>query len=274
MSHPAVGGRIGQAAVLVVCRLQASSTIKKPWSAPAICACSLLNMIDWIWHQTDVVLGQLTKDQWEAWRGSATTLGGLIALFIGVRTYRRNVKLKREEQARLVYARVQNIRHFDAGMVVTFTMSGSARDVVTREEFNSFSRMQEQIATTPVLQVTLIVHNGSKELVGRTNVQLVDTHFSAIYPLRGILESLPPESTTRVELTMLGRKGGLYPSLGATVAFSDASGQWWRRHLAEPVKPIHRDPGNEMKTPAEDNPSWRIQLRRALRKERGVAMIP
>ena len=56
-------------------------------------------MVDWLF-------GLLTPTQWDALRNWLATVGGLIALLIAANTYRRNVRIKREEQARLVYSKI------------------------------------------------------------------------------------------------------------------------------------------------------------------------
>lgn len=65
------------------------------------------------WGYVQIVLdwffGLMTPAQWDALRNWLTTVGGLIALLIAANTYRRNVRIKREEQARLVYSKLKDV---------------------------------------------------------------------------------------------------------------------------------------------------------------------
>jgi len=234
-------------------------------------------MWDWLFHQVDVVLGLLTPEQWDALRNTITAVGGLIALFIGVSTYRRNVKLKREEQARLVYATLNSVKYVEEGVAIHLHASGiphSFRGITLETKRNQFSKLDDELTTTPILIANLVVHNGSKELIGVSNLQLVNLDRSFIYPVRGIVPFVSPESYMTIEVMTPRSSEETSLRLGATIAFSDASGQWWRRHLTQPVRAIHADPGNEMAVAALDKPSGRILLRRWARKVKGQPEIP
>ena len=234
-------------------------------------------MLDSIAHSVDLLLALLTKAQWDAWRGWLTTAGGLIALFVGVRTYRRNVKLKREEQARLVYATLLAKVDYavdDFLKLDRFERLQKHIEVATYEDYDVNSLGPSIRTSEAAVQVTLVVNNHSKELVGRANVQVVDLISGKILPFRGILEAIPPEGERRIRVTIKAANVIDSSRLGATVAFSDASGQWWRRHLTEPVRPIHSDPGNIQEMTENDKLSVSVKGRRLLRAVRGITPIP
>lgn len=65
------------------------------------------------------------------------------------------------------------------------------------------------------------------------------------------VEAVDPESDSIVSFVWPHGDHPAYPSLGSTVIFRDASEQWWRRHLSEPIEEVHDDPDNTGLTPAE-----------------------
>lgn len=203
-------------------------------------------MVDWFF-------GLLTPDQWDALRNWLATIGGIIALLIAANTYRRNVRIRREEQARLVYSRVDEVTFHEAG--ADFPMSdkagvGSGSGVAISP--TSTPGHGRWLAGSPAIQVIAVVHNGSKELIGPVKVQMVNGGNGSIWDTFSIqLGAVEPESDKYFEFTWLNDFHPGQPSLETTVLFRDASGQWWRRHLAEPIERVHDDPENAAHTPAE-----------------------
>jgi len=75
-------------------------------------------MIDWF-------LGLLAPAQWDTWRNWLATIEGLVAIGIATLTYRRNVKLKREEQSRLVYSKSTHVKNHPPGATFNLLPHGA-----------------------------------------------------------------------------------------------------------------------------------------------------
>jgi hypothetical protein len=251
--------------------------------------------IDWL-------LGQLTPAQWDSWRNWLATIGGLIALSIAALTYRRNVRLKREEQARLVYSKMIDVSHHDQG--ATFSMlpngasqgNGSPFMGIIPNPDPSDPHKSLGVALAPLIQATVIIHNGSKELIGPARVQMVNGGNGKVWDQFSIsVGAIDPETDYVVDFTWLNEFHPGQPSLATTVIFRDASGQWWRRHRAEPIERVHNDPENVGMTPPErkafrayqesigiekanlvpePRPSLRVRWHRYWRTRRGKSPIP
>ncbi len=205
---------------------------------------------------TDLIngfFGILSPEQWEMWRNWLATLGGLIALAIALRTYWRNVRLKREEQARLVYAKVVHVIQYDKGDEIHFNAHGSTSGIAAAkyDVVLGAGGKPTFVAKESIIQPVLAVHNGSKELIGPLKIELVNRGKSTVYQNSALMALADPEVDTLVELTLTNDVAPGFPPLGARVIFRDASGSWWRRHLAEPIEPVHDDPENWVQGPVE-----------------------
>ncbi|SDS53247.1 hypothetical protein [Microterricola viridarii] len=204
-------------------------------------------MVDWF-------LGLLTSNEWDALRNWLATIGGLVALLIAANTYSRNVRIKREEQARLVYSRLDDLTFHDTG--ADFPMNDKA-GIGTSGGGVAISPTSTPghgrwLAVAPAIQAIVVVHNGSKELIGPIKVQMVNGGNDAIWDTFSIqVDAIEPESDKYFEFTWHNEFHPGQPALATTVLFRDASGQWWRRHRAEPVERVHDDPENVASTPSE-----------------------
>lgn len=148
------------------------------------------------------------------------------------------------------------------------------------------------LATVPVMQLTAVIHNGSKELIGPVKIQVVNTGARRVYDSSISFGPVEPESDYRVNFTIPNDVHPGQPSLGTTLIFRDASGQWWRRHLAEPIEAVHDDPENTSPTrperaayarnalsmgiepSLEPAPSMRVRWHRFWRKRRRKSAAP
>lgn len=197
-------------------------------------------MIEWFF-------GLLSPSQWDAWRNWLATIGGVIALGIAALTYRRNVLLKREEQARLVYAEATQISRHEAGHPVSNTEflphdatlgAGGKSGPGIDKDGNPI-----QVLVAAELQVTVTVFNESKEIIGPVRIEIVD-------PMRGTFhrdphlefQSIRPGQSRIGEIRLDAEDE--WSSAAPTIVFRDAGGEWWRRTVFEPVEHIHDDPAN------------------------------
>lgn len=204
---------------------------------------------------------QVTPEQWEALRNWLATLGGLAALLIATNTYRRNVKGKREEQARLVYAKVIDFKGSHApGTDLMSPLSNGARlgvsPSIKRKPIPPGTGSGIQLlmpkweTTEPAVEVTIALHNGSKELIGPARVQLIDNDVMIdVYSAQ--IEAIDPESEFVVHFIVPNPHHPGVNVFQPTVIFRDASGQWWRRHRSEPIERVHKDPENKGPTAVE-----------------------
>lgn len=253
-------------------------------------------MIDWL-------LGLLTPAQWDAWRGWLTTLGGLVALFVATSTYLRNGRIKREEQARLVYSKHTHVDLYEVGQ--TFSLKSpaadsgqvieGAADVVMNPDSTSAERWLG-LALQPLIQVRVVIHNGSKELIGPARLQVLNAGNGLIWEDFSIkVDAVGPETDYVVDAVWINSFHPGMPSLATTVIFRDASGQWWRRHRSEPIERVHDDPENSGPTAAERSrirqqqsdqgvleaeriqeprPTAAVRLHRLLRRWKGKSPTP
>lgn len=241
-----------------------------------------------------MIVDQITPGSWPDW---IAALGTTAAFLVAAVSYYRSVEVRREEQARLVYSKITH--HVEHDPLAEFEMlpngaqvgaGGEGVGIVTPAVTGGAAR---HLAFAPVIQLTAVIHNGSKELIGPVKLQVVDTGLGTTYDtFSAIYGSVEPESELIVDFILCNVHHPGSPGLGTTVLFRDASGQWWRRHLAEPIERVHNDPENYRYTPAEHaqfaenaramglEPTpdprlpWRVRWRRFVRARRGKSPIP
>ena len=146
-----------------------------------------------------VMSGLLTPDQWDALRNWVGTVGGVVALTIAARTYRRNVRTRREEQARLVYSRITHQVHHLPGAMLDMLPNGAriggrggGTTIVLATCQDEKAR---ELALVPVIQVTARIHNGSKELIGPAKIQMVNSGLDRIYQTFSVsADAVEPET--------------------------------------------------------------------------------
>jgi hypothetical protein len=200
-------------------------------------------MVEYVSHALDSFFGLLTKDQWDAWRSSIVACGGLVALFIALATYVRNAKLRREEQARLVYSRPISVKFLRAGSEFTFGGGVAHGNFETTYRPDASGSSLVWLTTLdPSIQLTAVIHNGSKELIGPVRVAVVNSDGSKTpKSLMVDIAAIEPESDHETTITWANETELDRPSLGTTVEFRDASGAWWRRALLNPIQRIRVD---------------------------------
>jgi hypothetical protein len=207
-------------------------------------------MVDWFF-------GLLTPAQWDAWRNWLATIGGLAALLIAANTYRRNVRIKREEQARLIYSKFTHLVKQKPGDEYDMFPNGAkVRSTTTGEETIQHTDgpefPQRARALTDVIWATAIIHNGSKELIGPARIQMYDRRTGKPWDDFSItVPEIEPESDTAVCFAWAEENHPGKLLLATTVIFRDSTAQWWRRHGAEPVERVHDDPENTGDTSVE-----------------------
>lgn len=219
-----------------------------------------------------------------------------MAFLVAALAYRQSVLLRKESQARLVYAKITNITEFYEGETLeplpNDARIGNGSTAVAY--FPDASGGLSPVAVRPGLQVTVKVHNGSAELISPIKLQIVDLGLQSVIEDTSIVTSGPvePGSDYVVCFTLENTHYPGSPSLGAKLLFRDASGRWWGRYLLNPVEEVHDDPENYTFTAAEragfaanalrmgHHPSadpqvpWRVRLRRFARNIRGKTPIP
>ena len=241
----------------------------------------------------------LSPAEWDALRNWLGTIGGVVALLIASSTYRRNVRIKREEQARLVYSKATHQNFHTPGTFFELLPndarigSGSpGYEIVVQVDKNGQQKAMGH-ALLPIIQVTAVIHNGSKELIGPARIQMVDKGFKRTWDEFSIkVGDVAPESDYVVNFTWINEHHPGQPALGTTVIFRDASAEWWRRHLTEPIEQVHNDPENSGPTPTErvgiraqqivmgvdpmeeHKVTWRVHWNRFRRKCRGKSPLP
>jgi hypothetical protein len=183
--------------------------------------------IDWL-------LGQLTPAQWDSWRNWMAAIGGLIALSFAVATYRRNVRLKRDEQARFVYAAVDLVERFPAGSGFIHrdvpTYNGTRESLLAVEGDRGLHTVAE-----PIVRVRVSVQNRSKELISRTVVEL--DGFAAIGLPRLEIGTCHPEQSKQCDFVLIDQLPDGYP-FEPRLIFTDSSGRAWERYGDDPIRSL------------------------------------
>lgn len=239
----------------------------------------------------------ITLGSWPDWIAAAfTSLAFVVAAF----SYARDVRVRREAQARLVYSKIQHIEYREAGEQFDLLPHGAQAGngtngvvIVRTTPAPGTSPSSALLALVPVIEVTAVIHNGSDELIGPAKIQMVNVGRKQIYDTFSIQAGMiEPKSDHIVSFVWPNADHPGQPALGTTVIFRDASGAWWRRHLSEPIEAVHDDPENAAYTPTEragwaenaramgSEPTpdpkltWRVRWHRFVRTRRGKSPIP
>lgn len=186
-------------------------------------------MLDWF-------LSLLSPEGWEAWRSWLTTIGGLTAMLIAANTYRRNVRDKREEQARLVYAAVVDSGQYRAGewlvpsetekTVIIRLGRMDVRDSIKLDSDHAWSRVR--------------LRNGSRELISSVYVDV-----GRLMPGLAIDASVghgfvEPDSEVVIKFVWANPDRHVPQTLYPQIQFRDSSGVIWHRKSGMPIKRTRR----------------------------------
>lgn len=197
-------------------------------------------------------LDAITPGSWPDWFAAA---GTSLAFWVAAVSYWRSVKLHRQEQARLVYSKTVSINHHEPGTRIVVLpdgcLMGSEAEGVTLQ-IDSHGNAS-YVVETGVFQLVAAIHNGSRELIGPVKIQVVNTGRRRVYDTFAVsVETVEPESDVRVSFVFRNEAyPGGQPSLGTTLLFRDATGNWWRRAGSQPIEQVHNDPENEAPLPAQ-----------------------
>ena len=188
----------------------------------------------------DFVSG-ISAGSWPDWLAAG---GTSLALVIAALSYRRSVQIRHEAQARLVYSYVTDHLEAQPGDRVPMK-SGAISEgvgVILPAGPTGDAFLQAQV---PLLVQTVVVHNGSQELIGPVKVQLTDIGRGVVFEdCAYIVDSVKPNTEARWTFYLQNQSHPGSPSTGSTIVFRDASGSWWRRNRSEPVHHVHEDPEN------------------------------
>jgi hypothetical protein len=240
------------------------------------------------------MIDQITPGSWPDW---IAAIGTTLAFLVAAVSYARSVEVRREAQARLVYSKITHqVMHeplADFEVLPNGAQMGITGDGVGFVSPAATGGKPRNLAVAPVIQVTAVIHNGSKELIGPAKLQIVNGGNNSMYDgFSAVIATVEPESDYIVDFAWRNTQHPGIPGLGATVIFRDASGQWWRRHLSEPIERVHDDPENSRYTPVqhaqmaanaramgmEPEPypkvSWRVRWHRFVRARRGKSPTP
>ena len=248
---------------------------------------------------TGLNLVMITAGSWPNWVQAGFTS---LAVIVAALSYWRSVQVRREAQARLVYSQVSELGFHDAGERLDLLPDGAKIGVPgggTHFVLPSNGDDAHLLTVQPVAQLTAVIHNGSKELIGPAKLQVVryfsrgrGKTYETYQDFAALIDVIPPESEYEVAFTFPNEAQPGQPSLSTTLLFRDASGQWWRRFRAEPIEAVHDDPENDEATPAEratyaanaraagysPTPELTVPLRtrwhRLMRRARGKSPIP
>ncbi|GGE86525.1 hypothetical protein D9V28_03150 [Mycetocola zhadangensis] len=171
------------------------------------------------------------------------------AFIVAALAYRRDIQLRREAQARLVYSKPTTAKVIDAGEQVD--PEGNIPMVITNgcHVVQGADGRWRTFAAEPLLRVRIVIHNGSAELVSRPKVYLVDEGYGVFLPHgEAELNPIDPATDFAQDFVVPNPHHPGQPALSTMLTFRDAHGAWWRRNGDDPVQSIaplgepHRTP--------------------------------
>jgi len=206
----------------------------------------------WATEWLSGLLGALTPAQWDAWRNTLATVGGLVALFIAIRTYRHNVQLKSEEQARKVYAELLEVGDGKVGAYISQpdTLIQVHPEVGKWE--HTGAKEWSFTAAAPWRHYKYAVTNGSDEIIG--SVRFMEQHRykdGSHVVVSKTLMFLKPGARAEFESIVPGSPSNM-PSSLFILTFRDSGGRWWSREGIQAIRPT-REPTSPR--------SWQLRSR-------------
>ena len=210
----------------------------------------------------------ITLGSWPDWLAA---VGTSAAFLIAARSYRIDVRRRKEAQARLVYGQVTHVEHYGAGerfpMLARGARAGFGDAAVGFVDFDPVAG-SAYVAAEPLAALTVAVHNGSEELISRVRVQVHTFENGQVLAFNALIGPIEPRAEAVVEMLC---RNDVYParrSHGVIVTFEDSSGQWWKRCNAQRVKAVPFDPAFVARTPEQ------IHGARALAESFGETLPP
>lgn len=198
--------------------------------------------VGWLTAATEGFVGLLSAEQWEAWRSWLTTIGGLIALSVALATYARNVRLKREEAPRLVYATEKRTITYLPGAIFEVELGRNdilhASDSLDVEYAENRKKLRVKVNESTI-RTTIIVYNGSKERMSPAYPHVFSLSDNRRIAESPPIESIDPEAQATAEVLFAEPEQGR-PEVGVSIVFCDSSGRWWSRHLDGPLRRAKR----------------------------------
>jgi hypothetical protein len=135
---------------------------------------------------------------WGTWPQWVSAIVSSLAFLVAALSYRRSVRHRTEEQARLVYSRIRHIRFHDVGATFDVLPDGATQGVSSGGvalERPTTSGPAINRALVPLIEVVAVVRNMSKELIGPVKLQVVDGGAGKIYDrFCSINNAVEPES--------------------------------------------------------------------------------
>lgn len=184
-----------------------------------------------------------------------------------------DVKVRRQAQARMVYVRIEDTRHLDAGdglLGLPRGWSAAYGDAATKRSDDGHGN-EVRTAAESLAQVVVEVHNDSAELLPETYARLFDPARPGRWVIYAPAGPIPPRSSTIIEFTVRVSEFPAQPSIQPAVGYRDASGRWWYRRAAEPITPLRRKMREPLfAIPTQTRPG---RARRAWQRVRGEATL-
>lgn len=189
-----------------------------------------------MWDALSDWLGTLDWGDVPGWTG--LILAGVAAV-IALVTYRHSVTVRREAQARLVYAtRVETVwiaagEPWETGDVMGSTFQGMTTILGGPPRL-----------TMPGVNVRVALHNGSDEPLPQASIQIYDYGLEKPASAWAMFGVVPPRSSSEQWVLFHDEHGSPARQGAYTVylAFRDSSGQWWERKEGDIIKRLKRDP--------------------------------
>lgn len=204
----------------------------------------LIHLWDQFWgHFLPDVYALRTPEQWDAIRNWVTVIVGATAAIIALFTFVANGRTRRRAQARLVYAKIvrSSTAKPDASFFIGAAEVGKIEVGMMTPTSGSYEvrpggDIGQFLAVDKPGSVTFIeVHNRSDELIGPVHIRIKRKEVSArSNTTAAVIPVLEPESKAKVYVGWAHQ--AKRPNNEPIIDFRDASGQWWRRDGALPIR--------------------------------------
>lgn len=169
-----------------------------------------------------------------------TALTTVAAVAVAAITYVRSVRIRRQAQARLVYAKIVKAefvepghRHLLGSSVMEWNLGAAEFDPAAKQSTFIFSRRSAIY--------TVAVTNGSDELIAPVRVELLDWgQKKFLQNQRMDFGKVEPRQTVEMAIVFADSWYPNQPGLDPRVIFRDSSGRWWQRLSTEPIRGVPR----------------------------------
>lgn len=210
---------------------------------------------------------------WSSIIGLMASLATVLAFIIAAASFAVAARARREQQPRLVYARLADIQYLPQG--APLQVEGPELDTVTLIKASmkpdTISPLG-YIAQEDLAQVTIEVCNGSDELISPARLHLVNIGRRVAYSDFSMpIPFVEPGTRKRLCFIVPVPSAFVQSGFGPLITFRDSGGRWWRRYWSEPIRRLPADAETGLETRQEREATRHFQETMGIPPENQVA---